>query len=481
MPTSERRRGARGVLPLVLVAAAATAVLAFASNGGSGPVTERVAASQWRGLVGGARPTVDVGQRVLVVLNAPSLAQRVAAAGGLAGDRQERAWTTQAYAAQRQLLSELATHGLRLTVEYSYARVLNGFSAAADPRTIAELERSREVAGVYPIRVAYPASLSSTLLSTGSAAAGAAERADVSLPGFDGRGVTVALLDTGVDRVHPYLRGRVQAGFDAIGPGTTAAAAVDPTQPGRDRAARHRDGRDPRRRRRPGRVPRRRHRRVGHADPGRGLAARRARQAGRLRADRPAPRRPRARGRPERGRRRARRRAHRAHPAHRAVRGLRGQPRVAGRRRRVGARHARRDRRRERRAGRAGLRQRVGPRRRALRPHRRRRRRADRRRQRPPRPAGRPRDGARRARAPRGRGLARPPGGGARRGARRRRRPRRALRPARVQRGRRTDRARPRRQRPGHVRPRTRPAPARPPSSSTARPCPPARSACASP
>ena len=55
----------------------------------------------------------------------------------------------------------------------------------------------------------------------------------------------------------------------------------------------------------------------------------------RLRADRPAPRRPRARGRPERRRRRARRRARRAHPARRAVRGLRGQPRVAGRRRRA--------------------------------------------------------------------------------------------------------------------------------------------------
>src|SRR5262245_50372137 len=48
----------------------------------------------WQGLVGdGPRPGVAPGQRMIVVLKWPSLAERVAAAGGVATDRQERRWT----------------------------------------------------------------------------------------------------------------------------------------------------------------------------------------------------------------------------------------------------------------------------------------------------------------------------------------------------------------------------------------------------
>ena len=38
-------------------------------------------ASSWRGLVGGGHPAVSVGQRVLVVLRSPSMAERVVADG----------------------------------------------------------------------------------------------------------------------------------------------------------------------------------------------------------------------------------------------------------------------------------------------------------------------------------------------------------------------------------------------------------------
>ena len=186
-------------------------------------------ASSWRGLVGGAHTSVSVGQRMLVVLNAPSLAQRVARNGGTASALAERRWTAQAIAAQKQLMAELSSHGIRTRVEYSYSRVINGFSAALDARAVALLERQPEVAGVYPVRVAYPASVSSELLGRAGVAVGAGHVPAIRLPGYDGRGVTIALLDTGVDQAQPYLRGRVLPGLNVLGDDKLGApAAADP-------------------------------------------------------------------------------------------------------------------------------------------------------------------------------------------------------------------------------------------------------------
>jgi subtilisin family serine protease len=43
--------------------------------------------------------------------------------------------------------------------------------------------------------------------------------------------VTIALLDTGVDRAHPFLRGRVAAGIDIVGGDASALAAPHPDEP----------------------------------------------------------------------------------------------------------------------------------------------------------------------------------------------------------------------------------------------------------
>jgi subtilisin family serine protease len=230
MRTPDGRRRLGGAT-IVTVVAAATALLAL--TGGqerSQPAGAPAAPVAWQGLVGDARAEVATGQLSLVVLKGPSLADRVAAAGGLASDREERRWTAATLAAQKLFVSRLSVQGARIRPVFNFTRVVNAFAAPLDPRAIALLERAPEVEGVYPVRAAYPASALRPLAGQAVVPAWGA-RPDVRLPGFDGRGVTVALLDTGVDRAQPYLRGRVQEGIDIVGGSDLALPARKPDDP----------------------------------------------------------------------------------------------------------------------------------------------------------------------------------------------------------------------------------------------------------
>ena len=211
-----------------MAGAAATAALLLASSGAhaqqapSTPVDE----AGWQGVLG-VRTAVSTAQRYIVLLNPPSLAARVRTAGGEATEKEMTEWTSAAVAQQEQFLARLSAVGARIAPEYRYVRVVNGFSARLDPTSLALLDRDREVTGIYPVRIAYPAQSSQDGGVLPSAVA------DLEVAGLDGTGVTVALLDTGVDPSHPYLRKRVLSGLDVIDPGSGGIAQPHPTIPGR--------------------------------------------------------------------------------------------------------------------------------------------------------------------------------------------------------------------------------------------------------
>ena len=233
MRTPPRPEDRRRATALGLVALVATMLVTVAPVRGAGEAVVSGAAAAWRGAFGARPQAAAPSKRMIVVLAAPSVADQTAGLSRSPTRAETRRWSTEAEGAQRLLLAKLAERGIDVEPFYSFTRTVNGFSAALDDRALAELERIGGVAGVYPVRTVYPASIGTESIGQPEFSERSGRRPSVQLPGFDGAGVTVALLDTGVQRGHSALRGRVLAGYDLLRGAAPAVAHSMPGEPGR--------------------------------------------------------------------------------------------------------------------------------------------------------------------------------------------------------------------------------------------------------
>jgi len=124
--------------------------------------------------------------------------------------------------------------GLRFEERYAYDRLWNGLSISIAPRDLAKLQRIEGVKALYPVlEVPRPTAepVADPQLFTALSMTGA-DIAQSEL-GFTGKGIKVAVMDTGIDYHHPDLGGcfgpgcRVATGWDFVGDAFNA----DPTSP----------------------------------------------------------------------------------------------------------------------------------------------------------------------------------------------------------------------------------------------------------
>src|ERR1043165_2894607 len=143
---SMRTRGSPSVVALVAAALAVTVVLGAPGARAQEDPTA-IDEADWEGVLG-VRAPVSTAQRYVVLLSAPSLAERVRTNGGEATEKEMVAWTTSAVAQQEQFLARLAAVGARIAPEFRYTKVVNRSPRHPGGRPSHPYLRQRVLSGV---------------------------------------------------------------------------------------------------------------------------------------------------------------------------------------------------------------------------------------------------------------------------------------------------------------------------------------------
>lgn len=115
--------------------------------------------------------------------------------------------------------AQAARAGLQYQQVASYNTLFNGLSIASDTATVARLSKLPGVKNIYPvIEIKAPVVQQSETVPNMTSAAGmtGADNLRDEL-GLTGKGIKVAVIDSGIDLTHPAFQGRVMAGYDFVG------------------------------------------------------------------------------------------------------------------------------------------------------------------------------------------------------------------------------------------------------------------------
>lgn len=210
-----RSRASRSSAPrssavVVALARALAFVVALAGGGVAAAAGPTVVAASAGAPVRAASAGAAAPAPSIVVLRAPSVADRVAAAGGEVTEAAERAWSAAAFHAQEAVLARLARAGAAVRPDRRFTRAVDGFSASLTAVQIAAFESDPAVAGVYPSRRAFALPVER-------------RRPGGAVPGLGGGGAGVAVAAIGSGAAHAAALG---AAVTATAPGAVTLPVV---------------------------------------------------------------------------------------------------------------------------------------------------------------------------------------------------------------------------------------------------------------
>jgi len=114
-------------------------------------------------------------------------------------------------AQQTQVITAIQGAGLTATVGHRYWRTFNGMSMQIPANQVEKLLRIPGIIDVFPDIIVQSTGLLQSLPAI------RAQQAWAIPPGLSGRGILVAVLDTGADYMHPDLGGGFGPGFKIVG------------------------------------------------------------------------------------------------------------------------------------------------------------------------------------------------------------------------------------------------------------------------